>query len=124
MSDPALLVRAAFEHLNAHDLDAYYDLLTDDVDSIGITGRFEGKDAMGDSKARMRCAGIGMAFDAIPDHWRRIERIAVSDHSVATWITLGGTVAVSGETKTADRWRFDSHRRGGLSSLLARGGRP
>lgn len=90
MNDPASLVRAAFEHLNAHDLDAYYALLTDDVVSIGVTGRFEGKDAMR--------AGIGLSFDAIPDHWRRVERIAVSDNSVATWITFGGTVAATGES--------------------------
>jgi ketosteroid isomerase-like protein len=87
MNDPASLVRAAFEHLNAHDLDAHYALLTDDVVSIGVLGRFEGKDAVR--------AGIDPAFDAMPDHWRRIERMAVSDESVATW--TGGTVASTGE---------------------------
>ena len=89
MNDPAALVCAAFEHLNAHDLDAYYALLADDVVSIGLTGRFDGKDAMR--------AGIGLSFDAIPDHWRRVERMAVSGDSVATWITFGGTVAATGE---------------------------
>ncbi|MFO7563622.1 MAG: nuclear transport factor 2 family protein [Enhygromyxa sp.] len=86
--DPKAVVERAFACLNEHDLDAYYALCADDFTYTGMTTT-RGRDV-----ARQIDAA---AFAALPDHWRRVERILVSGDTVAVWLVFGGTSPATGE---------------------------
>ncbi len=83
-TDPAAIVRAALQRLNDHDVDGYFALCADNLDYVSMT-TVEGKAA-----AR---ALDEAALAALPDHWRRIDRLLVSGDTVAVWLTFGGTPA-------------------------------
>ena len=83
------LVRDALARLDAHDVEGYLEHMTDDVVSTTPVATCRGKDEF---------RGYLTRLDGIPDHWRRIERLVVSGDSVATWLTFGGTVAVTGRS--------------------------
>lgn len=85
---PDTIVRAAFDRLNAHDLDGYYALLAEDISYTAMTTTH------GRAAAR---AVDAAGFAALPDHWRRIDRLLVSGDVVAVWLTFGGTPATTGE---------------------------
>lgn len=82
MNGPRAVVEEAFARLNAHDLDGYHALLHDDVVVTG-TGETRGLEAN-------RALDTAM-FAALPDHWRRIDRILATGDTVAVWLTFGGT---------------------------------
>lgn len=77
----------AFERLNAHDLDGYYQLCADDFLYVGSTTRR--------GKAEAQAVDTPF-FAALPDHWRRVEKLLVSGSTVAAWLTFGGTPTANG----------------------------
>jgi ketosteroid isomerase-like protein len=93
MAQPEAVVREALDRLNEHDLDGYYDLCTDDFLYVGTSTR-HGKD-----EARAIDQPL---FDAIPDHWRRVERLLVSGDAVAVWLRFGGTPVATGRAFDAE----------------------
>jgi ketosteroid isomerase-like protein len=92
-SDPESVVVAAFDRLNAHDLEGYYDLCADDFRYVGTTVR--------EGKAEARAVDEPF-FAQLPDHWRRIDKLLVSGNTVAAWLTFGGTPAASGRSFEAE----------------------
>ena len=86
-TSPEAVVRTVYDRLNAHDLDGYYALCSDDLVYTGMT-TLHGK-----ASAR---AFDEPAFAALPDHWRRVDRLLVSGEVVAVWLVLGGTPLASG----------------------------
>ena len=91
--DREATVLAALELLNGHDPEAYLRACTDDVVSRCPMGEFRGADAN-----REYFSGL----DAVPDHWRRVERTLVSGNDVATWGRWGGTVEATGRSFDID----------------------
>lgn len=85
--DPMAVVMEAFDRLNDHDLDGYYDLCANDLVYTGTAER------RGIEEARSIDEPI---FAMLPDHWRRVERILVSGDTVAVWLTFGGTPTSNG----------------------------
>src|SRR4051794_15483898 len=83
MRDQRLTVEHAFDRLNAHDLNGYYSLLAEDVVYTGSAVRH------GRGEAR---AFDQRVWEAVPDHWRTVEKLLVSGDVVAAWIKFGGTV--------------------------------
>jgi len=92
-NDPKSVVVAALDRLNEHDLEGYYDLCADDFQYVGTAVR-EGK-----SEAR---AVDEPLFAALPDHWRRVDKLLVSGNTVVAWLTFGGTPTASGRTFEAE----------------------
>lgn len=86
MTGPRSVVEEAFARLNAHDLDGYHALLHDDVVITG-TGETRGLEAN-----RVLDATV---FAALPDHWRRVDRILEAGHTVAVWLTFGATASAT-----------------------------
>ncbi|MDP1792589.1 MAG: nuclear transport factor 2 family protein [Acidimicrobiales bacterium] len=88
-TDPKTVVVTALDRLNEHDLEGYYALCADDFTYTG-TGTRRGKD-----EARATDEPL---FAALPDHWRRIEKLLVSGNTVVVWLTFGGTPAATGKS--------------------------
>lgn len=87
--DRVAAVIGALDLLNDHDVEAYLAACTEDVVSRSPMGEFRGVEAN-----RAYFSGL----DAIPDHWRRVERTLVSGNDVATWFRWGGTVEATGRS--------------------------
>jgi ketosteroid isomerase-like protein len=94
VSGPDEVVKAAVERLNANDLAGYYALMADDIVTINDQRTVTGKQAV--------IATLDENLSAVSDHWRTIERMAVSGQSVATWLSIGGTAVGSGR-----RWQVE-----------------
>jgi ketosteroid isomerase-like protein len=108
-SDPRAVVEAAFQRLNEHDIDGYFALCADDfVYSVGPSV-VRGKPA-----AR---AVDEPAYTALPDHWRRIDKILASRDTVAVWLTFGGTRSADGVAREVDVCDIFEVRDGLIQSL-------
>ena len=94
-TDPRSIVLAAFDRLNAHDLDGFYDLCADDLE-YEYVGTME---LRGKAEAR---AFDEPGFVGLPDHWRRVEKLLVCGDTVAVWLIFGGTPTVTGQAFEAD----------------------
>ena len=89
MSEPAHVVRAAVERLNANDLPGYYALMADGIVMITESRTLTGKAAV--------TAELDESFRAVSNHWITVvDRLVVSGDHVATWLTLGGETVKSG----------------------------
>lgn len=94
IDDPRELVETAFQRLNDHDLDGYYALCAEDFTScVGRQSRG------GVAEARTMDEPL---FAALPDHWRRIDKLLVSGDTVVVWLTFGGTPTRTGRPVTLD----------------------
>lgn len=91
--DREAIVVGALELLNSHDVEAYLAACSHDIVSRCPMGEFSGVQAN-----RTYLSGL----DAIPDHWRRVERSLVSGNDVATWLRWGGTVEATGRSFDID----------------------
>jgi ketosteroid isomerase-like protein len=91
--DREAIVIDALELLNAHDVEAYLAACSPDVVRQCPMGQFSGVQAN-----RTYLSGL----DAIPDHWRRVQRSLVSGNDVATWLRWGGTVDATGRSFEID----------------------
>src|SRR5262245_19057985 len=82
------LVRDALERLNqANDIEGYVDCCTDDVvltNSLGV------------ARGKAEFLAFHSSFELLSHRYAPIERLLVSDDSVAVWQTSGGTVAATG----------------------------
>jgi ketosteroid isomerase-like protein len=83
------VVTAGLERLNADDFDGYYALMADDLVATNEFGTRSGKAQV--------MAGTREDFSILSEHWRRVEKIAVSGNHVATWLTFGCVTAESGQ---------------------------
>ena len=93
MMRPEAIVREALDRLNKHDLAGYYDLCADDFLYVGTSTR----------RGKEQARAVDEPFlSAIPDHWRRIDRLLVSGDTVAVWLTLGGTPVANGKAFEAE----------------------
>jgi ketosteroid isomerase-like protein len=82
------LVRGALERLNVDlDIEGYVDCCTDDVVHTHSQGVDRGK---------VEVLASHSAFALLSHRFARIERLLVSDDSVAVWQTSAGTVAATG----------------------------
>jgi len=89
MSGPGHVVRAAVERLNANDLAGYYALMADGIVMVTASRTLTGKPAV--------TAELDETFHAVSNHWTTtVDRLVVSGHHVATWLTLGGEIVRSG----------------------------
>lgn len=107
-TDPGAVVLAALDRLNEHDLDGYYSLCAPDFTYTGTGTRH------GHAEARAIDEPL---FSAIPDHWRRVDRILVSGEVVAVWLTLGGTPTATGRSFEAELCDIIEVRDGLIRSL-------
>jgi ketosteroid isomerase-like protein len=89
MSGPGEVVAAGLERLNADDFDGYYALMGEDIVSTNELGTLTGKAQF--------TAGTSENFTMLSEHWRRVEKMAVSGNYVATWLTFGCVTAESGQ---------------------------
>ena len=89
MEPAEVLVRAALDDLNRHDVEGFFTRCTKDYTTTNELGVFSGKD---ENRA------LYAAFEGIPDHWRTIERVEVAGSTVSVWLKFGGTVASTGRT--------------------------
>jgi len=83
-----VLVRAALARLNeVNDIEGYVDCCTDDVVFTSPLGVARGKADF---------LAFHSTFELLSHRYARIERLLVSEDSVAVWSTSGGTVAATG----------------------------
>jgi ketosteroid isomerase-like protein len=109
VTDHGELVRTAIGHLEAHDIERYVAVCTADVVSTTPLGTARGRVEL--------AAYLQNAFDGIPDHWRRIERLVVSGDDVATWVRFGGTAAATGRSFELEGCTVFGVRDGLISSI-------
>jgi ketosteroid isomerase-like protein len=107
-SDPRSVVVAAFDRLNAHDLDGYYELCDNDFTYIGTTERR--------GKAQARAVDEPF-FAGLADHWRRLAKLLVCGDTVAVWLTFGGTPVATGRAFEAEFCDVIEVREGRIQSL-------
>lgn len=107
-TDPATVVEEALRRLNDHDLDGYYALCADDFRYVGTAER------VGHAAAREVDEPM---FAAVPDHWRRIDKLIVGGDVVAVWLTLGGTPTATGQAFEAEFCDIIEVRDGLIQSL-------
>ena len=91
MHEYELLVRGAFDLLEAGDLEGYVACLTDDIVQTNPSGVFRGK-------AEVLAYNHRTLRETLTGHFRRVEHLVVSGESVAVWLTFGGTVAATGRS--------------------------
>ena len=91
MHEYELLVRGAFDLLEAGDLEGYVARLTDDIVQTNPSGVFRGK-------AEVLAYNHQALRETLAAHFRRVEHLVVSGESVAVWLTFGGTVAATGRS--------------------------
>lgn len=101
--------------LNDHDLDGYYALCANDFRYVGTAER------IGHTAAREVDESI---FAAVPDHWRRIDRMVVSGDVVAVWLTFGGTPTSTGRRFEAELCDIIEVRDGLIQSVTMYGDWP
>ena len=89
MEHAEVVVRAALDRLNDHDLEGYLALCTDDFVTTNEWGVFSGKDEV---------RRLFRGFEDMPDHWRTIERVEVAGSIVSVWLKFGGTIASTGRS--------------------------
>lgn len=107
-TSPASIVEEAMRRLNDHDLDGYYALCAVDFRYVWTAER------IGHSAAREVDEPI---FAAMPDHWRRIDKLIVSGDVVAVWLTFGGTPTPTGRRLEAELCDIIEVRDGLIQSL-------
>ena len=91
MHEHELLVRGAFDLLEAGDLDGYVAYLTDDVVQTNPFGVFRGT-------AEVLAYHRQTFEETLAAHFRHVEHLLVSGDSVAVWLSFGGTVAATGRS--------------------------
>jgi ketosteroid isomerase-like protein len=96
---PADVVRAFVEGINAHDVAALSELMTDDhVFVDALDGRVEGRAAMARAWKQY--------FALVPDYWVRLEELLPKRGTVAAFGRAGGTYGPSPPLDPANRWEI------------------
>jgi ketosteroid isomerase-like protein len=96
--EPAKVALAFVERINAHDVDALCELMTDDhVFLDALDGRGDGREAMR--------AGWRQYYALVPDYWIKVDTILAKDKTVAMFGRAGGTYAGS-SPKRSGQWEI------------------